>query len=346
MSDAKQLRYSASRDVYHLDSSRPVIETRPVEPTLVDAFEREQYDVIFSQYDPDTDRVETKSHGADSYFLLRRQQPGEADLPDTLEAGLYQFRETNYELVFSSETFPSQDDYVSLGNNAHRLEEDMRRFFGGKNVFRNMGMACHRGCLMYGPPGNGKTRSLLRAARQCAQAYDTLIFYVSSSLKNKFDEVGRFGDCFADRPTVLILEEVTEHQQYQQAKLLSLLDGESTWKNNYTIATTNYPNELEENLVDRPGRFDLVLPVDPPDREDRRRYLAAQLGEQAVSEELIDATDGYSVAYLRELIVRSRLYEEPLEDAYRDLEDIRQRIDDAFKDPEDRPGFARNGAPF
>ena len=122
-----------------------------------------------------------------------------------------------------------------------------------------------RGMLLYGPPGNGKTSEIMQVIRS-AKELDAVVFVVSSALRT--NNLEGFRKAMAGRKTVFILEEVTERAQGPNVEsLLSFLDGEASWNNAISIATTNYPKELPENIVDRPGRFDTFFAFNNPTDE-------------------------------------------------------------------------------
>ena len=65
--------------------------------------------------------------------------------------------------------------------------------------------------------------------------------------------------------TVIVFEEMTERLHSSSIeKILSFMDGEFSWDNTITIATTNYPELFPANLVDRPGRFEVFIEYGDP----------------------------------------------------------------------------------
>ena len=94
------------------------------------------------------------------------------------------------------------------------------------------------------------------------------------------------------RPAVCVFEDVDAIVQgHGEDELLALLDGETRVDHVLNVATTNYPERLDQRFVARPRRFDRVLRIDPPDGEARRAYLAAKLGaDDAEVERWAEAT--------------------------------------------------------
>jgi len=86
------------------------------------------------------------------------------------------------------------------------------------------------------------------------------------------------------------------------------------------IATTNYPEKLQERITNRPSRFDRRYKVETPNDEIRRAYILHKLKEEDVEnvdiEEWVKRTDGMSLSHLKEVvisvIVMGRTFEETM----------------------------------
>ena len=75
-----------------------------------------------------------------------------------------------------------------------------------------------------------------------------------------------------------------------------------------TIATTNYPENIDIALGDRPGRFDLRVKFGYPDKELRGYILEKYLKEFKTDKKLnlskiIKETENMSGAYLKEIVM-------------------------------------------
>ena len=75
------------------------------------------------------------------------------------------------------------------------------------------------------------------------------------------------------------------------------------------IATTNHPDQLDPAVNNRPGRFDVVLEIPPPDRATRLEFLRGALPTVAIAtaDLLAQRTDGLSFAHLQEVLRLSGL---------------------------------------
>lgn len=202
-----------------------------------------------------------------------------------------------------------------------------------------------KGILLEGDPGNGKT--LL--GRVIAGESNTPFFHISGSdIEGKFVSQGasRVGVIFKklkevveiEGKAILFIDEldaigvdresrsVVETSQTLN-KILTEMDGFESRGNILVLGATNLASSLDAALV-RPGRFDRVIRINPPEREDRRAILDFYLGRKGLEikskciEELdyinilAEMTDGFSGASLERLVEDASLL------AFKDSEKI------------------------
>jgi SpoVK/Ycf46/Vps4 family AAA+-type ATPase len=134
-----------------------------------------------------------------------------------------------------------------------------------------------------------------------------------------------------------------------KAVLLDLLDGLRTVFKlpTFMIATTNYPQNLLSALADRPGRFDMMLELDPPSYEERvklvefiaKRSLLDEEKEALNSKDIKD----FSVAHLKEIVIRSLLHEKSIQTVIKELIAHKKKFHDGFeKKKKDSLGFSHD----
>jgi len=187
-------------------------------------------------------------------------------------------------------------------------------------IYKSYGKAIGGGILMYGPPGCGKTH-LARATAGEVKAgflaigiHDVLDMWIGNSeqrLHELFEQARR------SKPCVLFFDEVDAlgasrtDMRHSAGRLLinqflSELDGVQDSNDGVLIlAATNAPWHLD-SAFRRPGRFDRILFVPPPDVAARReivRIMAKDKPTQDMDYDLLaKKTDGYSGADIKAML--------------------------------------------
>ena len=215
----------------------------------------------------------------------------------------------------------SWDDIGGLESIKQEMQEAVEWPLKYQGIFTFADAMPPKGILLYGPPGTGKTLMAKAAANESEANFisikgpELLSKWVGESEKGVreifrkarqaapciifFDEIdaiapkrgGDFGD-----------SHVTERLISQ---LLTELDGLEILTNVVVIGATNRPDIVDAALL-RPGRFDRLLYVPPPDRESRIQILKIHLKKKPLDksvdiERLADQTDGYTGADIASL---------------------------------------------
>ncbi len=179
-----------------------------------------------------------------------------------------------------------------------------------------------KGIFLYGPPGTGKTLMAKAVANESEANFisikgpELLSKWVGESEKGVrevfrkarqaspcivfFDEIdaiapvrgGDFGD-----------SHVTERVISQ---LLTEIDGLEVLEDVVVIAATNRPDIVDPALI-RPGRFDRLLYIPPPDRDSRRQILQIHtkkvpLADDVNIDTIVDKTEGHTGADIASFI--------------------------------------------
>ena len=232
------------------------------------------------------------------------------------------------------------DDEFMMDDEAYFLEKPTTRFSdvgGMKNVkneislkiiqplknpdlYKAFGKKAGGGILLYGPPGCGKTFIAKATAGEIDAKFisiglhDILDMWIGNSEKNLHQvfEVAR-----ANKPCVLFFDEVdaigSSRADLKQSAMrhvinqfLAELDGvEANNEGVLILAATNAPWSVD-GAFRRPGRFDRIIFVAPPDEEARIDILKNLLNGKPVGEvdvkKIAAQSEGYSGADLTALI--------------------------------------------
>ncbi|KAJ1956548.1 hypothetical protein EC988_001289 [Linderina pennispora] len=190
-------------------------------------------------------------------------------------------------------------------------------------VMHRLGVTPPRGILMYGPPGCSKTTLVKIIATQTkatflsvngAQLYSPYVGDAEKTVRELFKRAR------AASPSVIFFDEIEaivgkrmfetnakgdSVQERILSTMLNEMDGVEVTSNVLVIGATNRIDMVDAALL-RPGRFDRIIYVPPPDRAARKEILEIRARRMPLNaavdfDVLADLTQGFSGADLANL---------------------------------------------
>ena len=201
-----------------------------------------------------------------------------------------------------------------------RIREAFLEPMRNQAIAKAFGKSLRGGLLLYGPPGTGKTYMARAVAGELGARFltvtlaDILDKYIGESEQNLHALFQRARQL---APAVLFLDEVDaiggKRAQYSGSsgmrtvvnQLLQEMDGIGSDNDGlFVLGATNHPWDVDTALL-RPGRFDRVVLVLPPDEPAREAILRHHLAGRPVAgidlRAVVRRTDGFSGADLEHL---------------------------------------------
>ncbi|TFK48824.1 AAA-domain-containing protein [Heliocybe sulcata] len=212
--------------------------------------------------------------------------------------------------------------FSSIGGHAstiQKLRECVEWPIKHPGAFKRLGVRPIKGVLLYGPPGCAKT--VLVRALACDSGVNFVAVKGPELLSKFVGESERavrdiFAKARAASPAIIFFDEIDALATSRSAassntsegvltSLLNEMDGVQELLGVTVVAATNRPEAIDSALM-RPGRFDRILYVGPPDRAAREEILKIKIADMSVEEgldisEIAVLTDGCSGAEIASL---------------------------------------------
>lgn len=170
------------------------------------------------------------------------------------------------------------DSVVLKAGQMERLRDDLGQFLDMESEYNRRGIPWHRGYLLSGPPGTGKT-SVVRAL---AHHFGLDLWYAPLGDVDKDTNLLTLIAEVKPR-SILLLEDVdvfhasrdreSDQRGVSMAGLLNALDGVSTPHGLISIMTSNREDVIDKALI-RPGRIDRREVLGHPDAEQVKRLFS------------------------------------------------------------------------
>jgi transitional endoplasmic reticulum ATPase len=213
------------------------------------------------------------------------------------------------------------EDIGGLSSIKQELQEAVEWPLKYLGVFTYADATPPKGILLYGPPGTGKTLMAKAAANESEANFisikgpELLSKWVGESEKGVreiFRKARQAAPCiiFFDELDAIAPTRGGDHGDSHVterviSQFLTEMDGLEILTNVVVIGATNRPDIIDPALL-RPGRFDRILYVPPPDTDSRLQILKIHTKKKPLSDDvnikdLADKTSGYTGADLASL---------------------------------------------
>lgn len=258
---------------------------------------------------------------------------------DSIPAGFYKFTSSQQLGIGIVKSNINIDELFELPfKESELIIKDIQKFWNSKEKYKEYNYTHKRGILLYGKPGNGKTSIINLLTLELVNKYNGIVFSINTP-----DDLHGFKEFVPnilrniepDRPIICTIEDIdsilSNYGHSTKSSFLNLLDGSSQVTNIVYVATTNNPEELEENITNRPSRFDRRYEISLPDENVRRVYITKKVKEDDLKNIDVDLwvkeTEGFSISHLKELIISVIIFGNDFQES---LNVMREFVDSKF----------------
>lgn len=183
----------------------------------------------------------------------------------------------------------------------------IQKFWEREEMFRRYQLPFKRGILLYGPPGSGKSATLQLVARDVVARNGLVVNYNDKAFLMAYRALREIQP---EIPVVVLMEDLDAIvKRTNESSFLNMLDGVERLDRVCFLATTNYQEQLEDRIVNRPSRFDVRIKIGHPSAVMRRMYLEGLIveGDEIDVAQYVKDSDGMSLAHLKELFIATHI---------------------------------------
>ena len=236
--------------------------------------------------------------------------------------------------VLSNQALNIDELYELPSPEIESILNDIRLFWKKRDVYRDYNFVHKRGILLYGDPGCGKSGIIQLCVKNLIEEENGIVINIKEDedFKAFIEFVPTIRNIEPERPLIVILEDIDSlagEDRYSTTKLLNILDGVKQIENVVYLATTNYPDKLQERITNRPSRFDRRYEVQMPSREIREAYIKNKLSDEDLKginiEEWLDASDNMSLSHLKEMVISVVVMGKELDECLSALDALSER---------------------
>ena len=249
-------------------------------------------------------------------------------------AGIYEVvwnRQLNQHTL-KKQPFKTDELYQLPSYEIMDILRDIQNFWDRKDKYKEYNFVHKRGILMYGEPGCGKSGIIQLIAKQLIENDGIIINIKDQDDVDYFmDFISTFRKIEPNRPLIVLLEDIDSiagENSHSTSRLLNILDGVKQIEDVVYIATTNYPEKLQDRITNRPSRFDRRYKVELPNEEIREAYIRHKLTDEDIEnvdiKEWVKRTEGMSLSHLKEVVISTIVMGREFEEVMENLEGLKK----------------------
>lgn len=205
------------------------------------------------------------------------------------------------------------DDIVLEDGIKEEIENNILNFFEKKELYFKNGIPFKKGIMLEGPPGTGKTlisKIVANKVKGC-----TFILATAKDMEGSEDVANLFNLARRLAPSIIFMEDIdffgpsrnsAGRVMRMTGELLNQMDGIEDNNGILIIASTNHKELIDDALLKRPGRFDIILHIGELSLKNREILLSRFLENKQITQdvnlyEIAEMCEGFSGSYIRDL---------------------------------------------
>lgn len=305
--------------------------------------------------DEELSLVDTNKHTQWSVLQNDQFAPSYVSIPK-VPSGLYEMKWNSplQTWVIAKQDLNIDELYELPSPEIESILNDIKIFWRKRETYRKYNFVHKRGILLYGDPGCGKSGIIQLCVKNLIEDENGIVINIKEDedFKAFIDFVPTIRTIEPDRPLIVILEDIDSlagEDRYSTTKLLNILDGVKQIENVVYIATTNYPEKLQERITNRPSRFDRRYEVQMPSREIREAYIKNKLSKEDLKkidmEVWLDSSEDMSLSHLKELVISVIVMGKDFEESLTSLNSLSEKPKIKGGKKKSSIGFSREEKP-
>lgn len=255
---------------------------------------------------------------------------------DELPSALYKIRKDYSRGLFLRRTNIILNNLVKINSSSifQDLLTDIQNFWESRKEYEKRGRIYKRNVLLYSVPGMGKTSIINLLIDDVINNRNGLVLSLGepSEIYNFTEAVNYIRSTSPKKPIITVIEDIDKYvggnsEKALESELLSILDGINTFDNMVIIATTNYPELLNDRFINRPSRFSRLIEYKPLNNEARKEFLEKinlkEDLEKINLDEWVNKTESFTTDMIKELCNCVFINNMPEKEAFKTIENLR-----------------------